>query len=58
MEAPIFNIITIAVEIDLLKEWVPFMRVSEFIGEKSLFRKMAHWVIKLPWPFSAREVFF
>lgn len=33
------------------------MRASELSGEKSHFRKLAYFLIKIPWPFTAREMY-
>lgn len=55
INAPMFNVLSVASEIQTYKDWVPLMYCSEFTHEPTLFRKLAHCGLTIPWPFSNRE---
>lgn len=57
IDAPLLNLLSLLAEVQLFKDWIPFMRLSDLEGEKSPFRKLAHFICKLPWPFKAREIY-
>ena len=55
INAPLFNVLAVAAEIQTYKDWVPLMYKSEFTHEPTLFRKLTHCGLTIPWPFSNRE---
>jgi hypothetical protein len=61
MEAPIFPILALFSEIDLIPTWyslsrVPRVNAVDLITQPSKFRRMLRYVLDIPWPCSNRDM--
>lgn len=52
--APLLNIISLINEVDLYKEWIPFLKVAKEVTGQGI-RKVVHLLMDLPWPVAKRE---
>lgn len=56
LKHPIFPILSLFSECQLLHNWVPILRHAHVLGTPSKFRRVIHYLLKLPWPVENRDM--
>eukprot|EP01083_Nonionella_stella_P295889 1005427_1 len=54
-DVPLFNIVAVIYEMDLMKTWMPLCKESKELGQLSLYSKVGYVRTGLFWPFADRE---
>jgi hypothetical protein len=55
VKSPMINLLSLLVEADKFKDWMPAMAASEEMGHISNFRRFVRLEHKCPWPFQNRH---
>eukprot|EP00762_Andalucia_godoyi_P002124 ANDGO_02525.mRNA.1 hypothetical protein SAMD00019534_059680 len=55
MDCHIFNVLAVVNELDLYKNWVPYMKRSSRCAQSGRARQVGNFEITLPWPVANRE---
>ena len=53
---PVFPVLALFSECQLLHEWVPILQDAKVLGTPSKFRRVIQYFMKLPWPVDNRDM--
>ena len=56
LKAPVKDIMAIIFEMQLFKDWVPFMTQSRVVKKFSRLRQICQFMFWLPWPMQSRQI--
>ena len=56
LKHPIFPVLALFSECQLLSEWVPILHGARVLGTPSKFRRVIQYFFKLPWPVNDRDM--
>jgi START domain len=56
LKHPIFPVLALFSECELLHEWIPILDNAKVLGSPSKFRRVIQYFLKLPWPINDRDI--